>query len=61
LKWYLVRDVPHRAARHPGFPDREIYVYALGSTFRVIVEVRGSDLIVWSVRGIGGPVKPARR
>lgn len=61
LRWYLVRDVPHRAVRHPGFPDRDVYIYALGNTFRVIVELHDRQLIVWSVRGFDGPVLPARR
>ncbi len=60
LKWYIARDVPHRAIRHPAFPDKKIYLYALGSTFRVLVEVRSDVLFVWSVRGRTGMVTPSR-
>jgi hypothetical protein len=59
LKWYLARDVPARATRHPGFPGRRMYVYAHGQTFRVLVEVRADELMVWSVRGVDGIVKPS--
>lgn len=48
LRFFLRRDHDVHSEVCPAFDDRTLYLYAFGSRWRVLYEVDGADVMVWS-------------